>query len=94
MGLEGTLMAYPHRQEAPTPDQSRRFDAFMAALAPAMPVAVEMEPEWDGSGWTLWVKNYQDTTAFRALVDVSYDLAETNGIDVTVQPIIAKDPDD
>jgi hypothetical protein len=90
--MEGTLMALPKLQEAPSQEQHRQLEALLAALACAAPVGIQLEPQWDGCGWTLWMKNHDavDSAAYDRFIDIGYELADRYGVAVTMPPIEAK----
>jgi hypothetical protein len=56
----------PNVQAAPTLEQRRQFDAYLAELGLVTPTKIQFEPEWDSYGWTLWVTDNEDdgTTTF------------------------------
>jgi hypothetical protein len=90
--MEGTMMALPRLQDASTQDERGRLDQFLADLSPTVPVGIELEPVWEGNGWTIWVKNHQDVdaAAYDRFVDVGHELAERHGVGMSLMPVEMK----
>jgi hypothetical protein len=85
-------MAMPRLQDAPTHDERRQLDLFLADLAPSVPVGIVLEPVWEGNGWTIWVKNHQgvDAAVYDHFIDVGHELAEKHGVGMSLMPVEMK----